>query len=68
MFLLLNVLSALEGTFEDFIICYTEKLARPVNVRLFAVKAKMYGVIYNQSSSIAFDCETSNYRSALKTS
>ena len=27
---------------------------------MFAIKAKIYGVIYNQSSSIAFD-ETSSY-------
>ena len=32
---------------------------------VFAVKAKMYGVIYNQSSSIAFD-ETSSHWSAPK--
>ena len=32
---------------------------------MFAVKAKMYGVNYNQSSSIAFD-ETSSYLSAQK--
>ena len=34
---------------------------------MFAVKAKIYGVIYKQSSSIAFD-ETSIYWSAPKTS
>ena len=32
---------------------------------MFAVKTKIYGVIYNQSNSIAFD-ETSSYRSAQK--
>ena len=32
---------------------------------MFAVKAKMYGVLYNQASSVAFD-ETSSYWSALK--
>ena len=32
---------------------------------MFAVKAKIYGVLYNQPSSIAFD-ETSSYWSALK--
>ena len=32
---------------------------------MFAVKAKIYGVLYKQSSSIAFD-ETSTYWSALK--
>ena len=32
---------------------------------MFAVKAKIYGVLYNQVSSIAFD-ETSSYWSALK--
>ena len=33
---------------------------------MFAVKAKIYGAIYNQSSYIAFD-ETSSYWSAPKT-
>ena len=32
---------------------------------MFAVKAKIFGVLYKQSSSIAFD-ETSSYWSALK--
>ena len=34
---------------------------------MFAVKAKIYGVLYKQASSIAFD-ETSSYWSALKSS
>ena len=34
---------------------------------MFAVKAKIYEVIYNQSSAIAFD-ETSSYWSAPKSS
>ena len=34
---------------------------------MFAVKAKIYGVLYNQSSSIAFD-ETSSYWSVPKSS
>ena len=34
---------------------------------MFAVKAKIYGVLYKQSSSIAFD-ETSSYWSAPKNS
>ena len=34
---------------------------------MLAVKAKIYGVLYKQSSSIAFD-ETSSYWSALKSS
>ena len=34
---------------------------------MFAIKAKIYGVLYKQSSSIAFD-ETSCYWSALKSS
>ena len=34
---------------------------------IFAVKAKLYGVLYNQASSIAFD-ETYSYWSALKSS
>ena len=33
----------------------------------FAVKAKIYGVLYNQASSIAFD-KTSSHWSALKSS
>ena len=32
---------------------------------VFAVKAKIYGVLYNQAGLIAFD-ETSSYWSALK--
>ena len=34
---------------------------------LFAIKAKIYGVLYKQSSSVAFD-ETSSYWSAPKNS
>ena len=34
---------------------------------MLAVRAKIYGVLYNQASSIAFD-ETSSYWSALKRS
>ena len=34
---------------------------------MFAVKAKIYGVLYNQSSSITFD-ETSSYWSVPKSS
>ena len=34
---------------------------------MFAAKAKIYGVLYNQASSIAFD-ETFSYWSALKSS
>ena len=34
---------------------------------MFAVRPKIYGVLYNQASSIAFD-ETSSYWSALKRS
>ena len=34
---------------------------------VFAVKTKIYGVLYNQSTSIAFD-ETSSYWSAPKIS
>ena len=34
---------------------------------MFAVRAKIYGVLYNQASSVAFD-ETSSYWSALKRS
>ena len=42
----------------------TQKLNDPT---MFAVKAKIYGVLYNQSSSIAFD-ETSSYWSVPKSS
>ena len=34
---------------------------------MFAVRAKIYGELYNQASSIAFE-ETSSYWSALKRS
>ena len=34
---------------------------------MFAIKVNIYGVLYNQASSIAFD-ETSSYWSALKSS
>ena len=34
---------------------------------MYAIKAKIYGMLYNQASSIAFD-ETSSYWSALKSS
>ena len=46
------------------IFCFSDilKLHGP---SMFAVKAKIYGVLYNQDSSIAFD-ETSSYWSALK--
>ena len=43
---------------------YGHKLHCP---SMFAVQAKIYGVLYNQASSIAFD-ETSSYWSASKTS
>ena len=42
----------------------TSKLHGP---SMFAVKTKIYGVLYNQANSIAFD-ETSSYCSALKSS
>lgn len=41
-----------------------KKIARPINV---AIKAKIYGILHNQSSSIAFD-ETFSYCSAPKSS
>ena len=44
--------------------CFEDLLHGP---SMFAVKAKIYGVLYNQASSIAFD-ETSSYWSALKSS
>ena len=46
------------------IVSHVLKLHSP---SIFAVKAKIYGVLYKQSSSIAFD-ETSSYWSALKSS
>ena len=45
-------------------VCINAKLHSP---SLFAVKAKIYDVLYKQSSSIAFD-ETSSYWSAPKNS
>ena len=44
--------------------CLTEELH---GSSMFAFKAKIYGVLYHQSSSIAFD-ETSSYWSAPKSS
>ena len=49
--------------FQPFV---TEKLLLH-GPSMFAVRAKIYGVIYNQASSIAFD-ETSSYWLALKRS
>ena len=45
----------------------TEVIFKLHGPSMFAVKAKIYGVPYKQSSSIAFD-ETSNYWSAPKNS
>ena len=47
-----------------FLLYFAQKLHGP---SILAVKAKFYGVLYKQSSSIAFD-ETSSYWSALKSS
>ena len=47
--------------------CIQEKVLTLHGPSMFAVKAKIYGVLYNQASSIAFD-ETSSYWSALKSS
>ena len=44
-----------------------KKLYKLHGPSIFAVKAKIYGVLYNQASSIAFG-ETSSYWSALKSS
>ena len=44
-------------------IIFNDRLHGP---SMFAVKANIFGVLYNQSSSIAFD-ETSSYWSAQKT-
>ena len=49
---------------EPVLMCNEHKLHGPTIV---AVKAKFYGVLYNRSSSIAFD-ETSSYWSAPKSS
>ena len=48
--------------FVSYLLYVRKKLHGP---SMLAVKAKIYGVIYKQSSSIAFD-ETSGYWSALK--
>ena len=48
-------------------LCLLFKKGRLHGPSMFAVKAKIYGVLYNQASSIAFD-ETSSYWSALKSS
>ena len=45
----------------------TEGLQELHGPSMLAVKAKIYGVLYKQSSSIASD-ETSSYWSALKSS
>ena len=54
-----------------FSICYRAVFFRQIlalhGPSMFAVKAKIYGVLYNQASSIAFD-ETSSYWSVLKRS
>ena len=46
---------------------YTELCLALHGPSMFAVEAKIYGVLYNQASSIAFD-ETSSYWPALKSS
>ena len=48
-------------------ISYFSFMAITCEGSLLAVKAKIYGALYKQSSSIAFD-ETSSYWSALKSS
>ena len=47
--------------------CFTFLSLRLHGPSILAVKAKIYGVLCKQSSSIAFD-ETSSYWSALKSS
>ena len=46
---------------------YLQQRIKLYGPSMFAVKAKIYGVLYNQASLIAFD-ETSSYWSALKSS
>ena len=50
--------------FDLFMVCLCYRLHGPT---MFAIKAKIYGALYKQSSSIAFD-ETSSYWLALKRS
>ena len=50
--------------FRVYMVPNTSKLHGP---SMFAVKSNIYGVLYNQASSIAFN-ETSSYWSALKSS
>ena len=53
---------------EDTYHCNYKSSQTPLHgPSMFTVKAKIYGVLYNQASSIAFD-ETSSYWSALKSS
>ena len=49
---------------HERIVIHVSKLHGP---SMLAVKAKIYGVLYKQSSFIAFD-KTSSYWSALKSS
>ena len=53
-----------KGKKRKKIFIFSSKLHGP---SMFAVRAKIYGVLYNQASSIAFD-ETFSYWSALKRS
>ena len=55
------------GSMEDSVCCSINFLMTLHGPSMFAVRAKIYGVLYNQASSIVFD-ETSSYWSALKLS
>ena len=57
-------LSSCFDAFDESVLRHSDLLHRP---SMLAVKAEIYGVLYNQSSSIAFD-ETCSYWLALKSS
>ena len=60
---ILDVLSIFNSGWERGVECTQQLHGRS----MFAFKAKIYGMLYNQSICIAFD-ETSSYWSALKSS
>ena len=68
--LVLRAINGIHGMFP--LHCYSVDciISGPLQLHgpsMFAVRAKIYEVLYNQASSIAFD-ETSSYWSALKCS
>ena len=60
-------MKAADLTFVSLILTVPIELDQLHGPTMLAVKAKIYGVLYNQASSIAFD-ETSSDLSALKSS